>query len=48
MFMLWWMRVGSFNLNKTLGAYCLIAASGLIEVWRVVEETDRTFRGIFI
>ena len=48
MFVFWWVRVRSFDLNKALGTYGLVTTSGLIKVWGVVKEADRTFRGILV
>lgn len=46
--MLWRMRVRALDLNKAFGANGLIAASRSIQVRRIVQEADGTFRCIFI
>jgi hypothetical protein len=42
------MRVRTFDLYEAFGADGLIAAAGLVEIWRVVHETDGAFRSIFV
>ena len=46
--MLWWVRVGAFNLNKTLRAYGLVAASSLVQVRRIIEKTNRALCCILV
>jgi hypothetical protein len=40
--------VGALDLDKTLAADGLVAASGVVEVWRVVEEADGAFSALFV
>ena len=41
-------RVGTLDLDETFGTNCLIAATSLIEVWWVIQETDRTLGSVFV
>lgn len=42
------MRVGAFDLNETFGAYRLVATPRPIEIRRIVQKTNGTFRRVFI
>jgi len=46
--MLGWMWVRAFDLHKTFRANRLITAPSLVEIRGIVEETDGTFRGVFV
>jgi formyltetrahydrofolate synthetase len=46
--MLWGMGVWAFYLNEALGANRLVATSRTIEIRRIIEEADRTLRGILV
>ena len=46
--MLWGVRVRALDLHEAFGANGLITASGVVQVWRIVEETDRTFACVFV
>jgi hypothetical protein len=42
------MRIRSLNLYKALRAYGLIATSGFIQIWRIINEADGAFCRILI
>ena len=42
------MRIWPFDLDKAFGTDCLIATSSFVQIWRVIEEADWTFRSVFV
>jgi hypothetical protein len=46
--MFWWVGVGPLDLNETLRAYRLVAASSFVEVRRIIKKANRAFRSIFV
>ena len=42
------MRVRSLDLYEAFGAECLITTTSLVQIRRIIKETDWTFSGIFI
>jgi hypothetical protein len=42
------MRIRSLDLYKAFRTYGLIATSGFIQIWRIINEADRAFCRILI
>lgn len=42
------MRVRSLDLHEALTANLLVAASGSVQIWRVVQEANRAFCAFFV
>ena len=45
---LWRVRIWTLDLNEAFGTDRLIAASGSVQVWGIIQEADGAFAGIFV
>lgn len=45
---LWEMRIRPLNLDEAFAANGLVAAAGVVQVWRVRQEADRTFGSVLV
>lgn len=42
------MRIRSLNLDEAFAANGLVTAAGVVQVWRVRQEADRTFGSVLV